>query len=76
MVVRVDQTRQHELAVATELLGAGIGAPQLVARAGRDDGAVADQHGAAGQRRRVGGAQQDVAVDEEAGHLRDASGSS
>ena len=69
VVVGVDQPRQHEHAVAAELLDARVPAAQLVAVADRRDVAVADQHGAAGQGGGVGGSEQDVAVNEEVGHV-------
>ena len=52
VVVGVDEARQHEHPVAAELLDARVLAAQLVALADGRDGAVADQHGAARQRRR------------------------
>ena len=68
MVVRVDQTRQDEHAVAADLLGARVLAAERGAIADLGDGAVGDQHGAARERRGVGRGEQDVAGDEELGH--------
>ena len=69
MVVGVDESRQHEHPVAAELLGTGVLAAQGSSLAdGRDD-PVADRDGTARQRRDVRGCEQEIAVDQQFGHV-------
>ena len=68
-MVGVDESRQDEHPGAAELLRARVVASQLVAFADGGHDPVADRDGAARERRRRGRGEQDIAVDQQVGHV-------